>query len=61
MGYIGMLLYHYMISEEVKGKQSSDLSEHASDKSNFFKQVVIMPLILFILILTPFPRNHKLR
>ena len=61
MGYIGMLLYHYIISEEVKGKQSSELSMDVSNKTNFSKQVVVMPLILFILILTPFPRNHKLR
>ena len=61
MGYIGMLLYHYIISEEVGSKPSSDLSKDASNKRNFSKQVLIMPLILFILILTPFLRNHKLR
>ena len=62
VGYIGMLLYHYIISAEA-GKQTplSQVDKIGSDEENFFKHVAIMPLILFIFILTPFVRNHKLR
>ena len=63
VGFIGMLLYHYIISVEA-GKQTLHLTQVdkiGSDEENFFKHLVIMPLILFIFILTPFVKNHKLR
>ena len=63
VGFIGMLLYHYIISEEA-GNQTLHLTQVdkiGSDEENFSKHLVIMPLILFIFILTPFVKNHKLR
>ena len=54
VGFIGMLLYHYIISAEA-GKQTLHLTQVdkiGSDEENFSKHLVIMPLILFIFILT---------
>ena len=63
VGFIGMLLYHYIISVEA-GKQTLHLTQVdkiGSDEENFWGHVAIMPLILSIFIITPFVRNHKLR
>ena len=69
-GFIGMLLYHYIISEEA-GKQTLPLNmvdKIGSDEENTSGHLVIMaglslstPVWLFIFILTPFFKNHKLR
>ena len=64
MAYIVMLLYHYIVSTATgTGKQNLDLTqvEDGADEKMFYKQIIVMPLILWILILAPFARNHKLR
>ena len=58
-----MLLYHYIISAKPigPGKETLVVDNIGPDERKFPKQLVVMPLILSIFILTPFAWNHKLR